>query len=211
MYKVFFNDRIVFISSESDETIANGSLLHIVVDSKSIQLAWENFLNDEMKRNLYLVFDQIDKPHKLLSTVFKIIKASGGLVYNHERKLLCIKRWGMWDLPKGKIDKGEKKKDAALREVEEETSITNLVLKRKETVSYHIYQSKFHNNQWVLKPTYWFSMVCDEHQVPVPQTNEDITEARWLTPNDIKTMVLPNTYQSLLPVFEKALYCQSIG
>jgi 8-oxo-dGTP pyrophosphatase MutT (NUDIX family) len=204
MYEVFFNDRIVFIGTETNLVSKTDMLIFKVSNAQSICTAWESFLKDELKRNLFLLVVQLEKPQKLLSSVFKIIKAAGGLVFNDQQQLLCIKRWGFWDLPKGKIEKGEKKKAAALREVEEETGITNLVLKRKETVSYHIYQSKYHHNEWVLKPTYWYSMVSEENTEPVPQTNEDITEACWLTTDEIKTMVLPNTYQSLLPVFEKA-------
>lgn len=205
MYKVFFNDRIVFIDTELNTVDEKSYLTFKINNAQSIRNAWESFLNDESKRNLFLLVDCLEQPQILLSPVFKIIKAAGGLVFNKQQQLLCIKRWGLWDLPKGKIEKGEKKKDAALREVEEETGISNLVLQRKETVSYHIYQSKYHNNQWVLKPTYWYSMFSNIYVEPVPQINEDITEACWLMPDEVKTMVLPNTYQSLVPVFEKTL------
>ena len=36
---------------------------------------------------------------------------------------MLIKRLGLWDFPKGKIEKGEKKKVAAVREVEEECGV----------------------------------------------------------------------------------------
>ena len=58
----------------------------------------------------------------------KII-ADGGLVFNEKKQLLMIFRREKWDLPKGKLDKGEKIEDCALREVEEETGLKELKLK----------------------------------------------------------------------------------
>ena len=54
----------------------------------------------------------------------KII-AAGGLVTNENNELLMIFRRGKWDLPKGKLDKGETIEECAIREVEEETGIGN--------------------------------------------------------------------------------------
>lgn len=211
MYKVFLNHRILFIGNNVQNVDQSGLVLVEASDSDSIQQACELFLNDEQNRNVFLQVDGFEKPHVLLSSFFKIVKAAGGLVVNNSGEFLCIKRWGKWDLPKGKIEKGETKKNAALREVAEETGISCLALNQKLTVSYHIYKSKFHNNEWILKPTYWYSMLTLNNQEPVPQLNEDISEACWLTAGQVKEMVLPNTYPSLLPVFEKFFDCHNCG
>ncbi|HOO83388.1 MAG TPA: NUDIX domain-containing protein [Prolixibacteraceae bacterium] len=211
MYKVFFNDRILFIGNNVQDVDQSGLVLVEVSDRKTIQQACVSFLNDEQKRNFLLHVDTCEKPHVLLSPFFKIVKAAGGLVVNNKNQFLCIKRWGIWDLPKGKIEKGETKKCAALREVVEETGINHLILKQKLITTYHIYQSKFHNNEWVLKPTYWYSMMALNNEEPVPQVNEDITEARWLTTVQVKKMVLPNTYPSLVSVFEQLYLCHNCG
>jgi len=50
--------------------------------------------------------------------VFKTVPAGGGLVLNDKEQILFIFRRGSWDLPKGKIDSGETKKEAAIREVD---------------------------------------------------------------------------------------------
>lgn len=205
MYKVFFNERIVFVLSSHQPLIDNNSLCFKINSLEEFKNAWNFFIDDTQNRNLTVVISQAQNIKQAFFGFFKIIEAAGGLVFNNESQLLCIKRWGIWDLPKGKIEKNEKKKAAALREVEEETAISGLIIQKKETVTYHIYQSKFHNNKWVLKPTYWYRMYCSSEQVPQPETNEDITEARWLTIHEIKTMVLPNTYHSLLPVFEQVM------
>ena len=67
-------------------------------------------------------------------------KAGGGLVYNKKGDVLFIFRNGKWDLPKGGIEKGEEIRETALREVEEETGVTNLVIKRKLQKTYHIFK-----------------------------------------------------------------------
>jgi 8-oxo-dGTP pyrophosphatase MutT (NUDIX family) len=47
---------------------------------------------------------------------FKVIEAGGGLVLNSKGEFLVIYRNGIWDLPKGKLEKGEDFQTAALRE-----------------------------------------------------------------------------------------------
>ena len=45
--------------------------------------------------------------------------------------MLFIYRFNKWDLPKGKLNKGEKKQDCAIREVEEECGICNLQIEMR--------------------------------------------------------------------------------
>lgn len=47
-----------------------------------------------------------------LKDQFKIVKAAGGLVIK-DGEILMIYRLGVWDLPKGKLDKKEKVKEGA--------------------------------------------------------------------------------------------------
>ena len=69
------------------------------------------------------VFDE--NPHQTIDFLYryvaKPIEAAGCIVKNEEGKILMMKRLGKWDLPKGKIDKGETPIQASLRELEEET------------------------------------------------------------------------------------------
>ncbi|MDQ2070223.1 NUDIX domain-containing protein [Natronospira bacteriovora] len=55
---------------------------------------------------------------------------SAGVVVIREttegRRYLLLRAWNHWDFPKGKVEDGESPKQAALREVEEETTITEL-------------------------------------------------------------------------------------
>ena len=61
---------------------------------------------------------------------FYFIEAAGGLVRNSENNYLFILKNNCWDLPKGKIDIGEKHEHAAIREIKEETNLHDLFLKR---------------------------------------------------------------------------------
>ena len=78
----------------------------------------------------------------------------GGVVKNKSDEILFIYRMKKWDLPKGKLDKGETIKDCAKREVEEETMV-DVECKEKITSTWHTYTR---NKKYVLKKTTWFRM-----------------------------------------------------
>ncbi|MFV0238394.1 MAG: NUDIX hydrolase [Flavobacteriales bacterium] len=128
----------------------------------------------------------------------KIIKASGGLVKNHLNQVLFIKRLGLWDLPKGKIEKGEDKKKAAIREVEEECHVFGLEIVAPLLTTYHIYYTK---KEAVLKIVYWYEMLCKkENQNLIPQIEEGIEKVVWKSPIEIE-QALKNTYQNIRLIF----------
>jgi 8-oxo-dGTP pyrophosphatase MutT (NUDIX family) len=110
---------------------------------------------------------------------FKIIVAAGGLVTNSKNEILFIKRLGIWDLPKGKLEKGEKTKPAAIREVEEETGISVSQLNHKIMTTYHIIPTKI--NKQILKKVVWYHMFSEHKKKPIPQTEEGIEEVKWLS------------------------------
>jgi len=47
-------------------------------------------------------------------------------IFNGEPKYLLLRAYDYWDFPKGMVDAGEEPLAAAIREVEEETTLTNL-------------------------------------------------------------------------------------
>ncbi len=130
-----------------------------------------------------------------------LIKAAGGLVSNEENKYLFIFRNGKWDLPKGKLDKGENSRVAAIREVQEECGISVDSSGDKICNTYHIYEM---NGARVLKKTSWYWMRADHQENLIPQAEEGITDARWLAAGDFM-LVRQNTYpliQDLIKVVE---------
>ena len=205
MYKVFFNDRKIVISQKSDITL-NLSVktvedLHSVRDVKH----WfSGFINDDEKEILL----RCENPEKFWKDVFvpafKFIKAAGGVV-KRKQQILFIFRNEKWDLPKGKIDKGESAEEAAIREVEEECGITGHLIMKNLLSSYHIYQSpvKKTKNKWILKKTFWFEMHYVGMENGTPQADENITEIKWFKKSELKKVLL-NTYENLKQVI--ALY-----
>lgn len=111
---------------------------------------------------------------------FVFIKAAGGVVRNDENQFLFIFRNGKWDLPKGKLDIGEKTKIAAVREVEEECGIKVSQLGDRLCKTWHVYEER---GNIIFKRTTWFTMKADRQEL-IPQLEEGITEARWLASGD---------------------------
>lgn len=127
-----------------------------------------------------------------------IIKASGGLVKNAEGDYLFIFRNKKWDLPKGKVEKGEGMKEAGVREVEEECGVKIISNEGKLCKTYHVYEI---GNKVVLKKTNWYSMTVKGVPKLIPQKEEGITRAEWLSAKDLKPVV-KNTYPSIMDVLK---------
>ena len=129
---------------------------------------------------------------------FKILEAAGGVVRNEKNEILVIFRSGKWDLPKGKLDKRKETfKQAALREVQEETGLKALTIKGKLMTTYHLY---FRKEKMILKPTYWFEMFAESSNKLIPEVKENISLVAWVNKEEIPG-ILKNTYHSLEDLF----------
>lgn len=128
---------------------------------------------------------------------FKVIRAAGGIVFNEAGQLLLIKRLGKWDLPKGKLERGEDQRLAALREVHEECGLNFLGILRKFGNTYHVYNLK---GRWILKKCAWYRMIAWGDASVQPQVEEDITEVRWVDKEFILSDTF-DTYESLEELF----------
>lgn len=124
------------------------------------------------------------------------VQAAGGAVVDEQGRLLAIRRLGKWDLPKGKVDKGEGIEAAALREVREECGLQELRIIEALPVTWHTYERKGRQH---LKRTDWYLMQGTADEVLAPQLEEDITDVRWMTAAEVAAMKT-ETYPSLLPV-----------
>lgn len=113
---------------------------------------------------------------------FEVHPAGGGLVLNKNQDILLIFRRGYWDLPKGHQDPGETIEACALREVQEETGLQNLLLGAPLTITYHSYEQGSH---LILKESHWYLMQLAGDETPVPQTEEDIEQTKWVAPQDM--------------------------
>jgi 8-oxo-dGTP pyrophosphatase MutT (NUDIX family) len=129
-----------------------------------------------------------------------VIKAGGGLVENEKQEHLFMFRRGKWDLPKGKLDPGESLEKCAIREVEEETGVRILELKKFLLVTEHPYEER---GRALLKETHWWLMKANSNQRLIPQAEEEITELRWIGGSALAT-VLRNTYPGIIEVLRAA-------
>ena len=147
--------------------------------------------------NVTVSVDDYDGMKKFLKKKFKIIKAAGGLIRKGE-KVLMIYRLKRWDLPKGKLDKGENHRLAAKREVEEECNIKVEVFE-KICTTWHTYTMK---RRQILKKTVWYAMDIVKHDKMRPQIEEDIEEVRWMSPKEAYH-ALQHSYKSISFVFDE--------
>lgn len=139
------------------------------------------------------------------SCMFRFIEAAGGLVQNSKGEYLVIYRYNKWDLPKGKLEKNEEVRLAALREVSEETGISNIELLGHITDTFHTYKL---GNAIVLKKTSWFSMKYVGNETLIPQESEDISIAKWL-PKEQVDEITSNTYDTIRQVFSKVMVIEN--
>jgi ADP-ribose pyrophosphatase YjhB (NUDIX family) len=132
-----------------------------------------------------------------------IIKAGGGLVFNEKDELLMIFRRGFWDLPKGKLDEGETIEACAVREIQEETGLQQVTLGKFIGITQHQYFDKYINKN-AIKESHWYAMIAKSDEILKPQTEEDITEIRWVSNHELPHF-LANSYMSIVEIVTKYL------
>ena len=123
---------------------------------------------------------------------YTIIHAAGGIVTDENDEILMIFRYGCWDFPKGKVEKGEDWETAAVREVQEDTGLQYIILKETLPNTYHTYT--LHDTP-ILKITHWYAMQAPAQSL-VPQTEEDISQAVWVARDEVAER-LRDSYLSL--------------
>lgn len=194
MYKVFVNDKPLFLTNEIFKETDFQFFLLDTVDIK--QLVVKMFRNKIQKA--YLFHPNEKEIMKTLKAKIPVNKAGGGLVYNKRGEVLFIFRNGKWDLPKGGIEKKEEIENTAIREVEEETGVTGLKIRRKLQKTYHVFKR---NGVYKLKITHWYEMETDFEGLPVGQADEGIEKVEWKNPAQIQEALL-NSYENIKLLFE---------
>lgn len=193
MYKVFVNDKPIIITSslKNEKNYPTYSFSDLNFDTILSKLKTESI------EGILLTSQNLKKDWQHFLSNLKVIKAAGGLVINDERSVLFIHRNGIWDLPKGWIEKNESKKTAAIREVEEECGIRKLVILKKLITTYHIYAY----NGLKLKETHWYLMHSSFKKELTPQTEEGIDKVTFIRKSDINN-IYKNTYANIKLVYE---------
>ncbi len=193
MYKVFVNDRPIILTEDENFCTDYRKALYSHVHICDLLT---QFFNSDLP-GICLICNDLTDCWRHFKAYFKVQKSAGGKVFNKNGEILFIYRFDRWDLPKGKLEKGEKIEECAVREVEEECGIDQLkILKQLET-TYHIFDFK---GIKILKQTYWFLMETEFSGKPVPQTEESITIAEFKNPQEVEK-ALKNTYENIRILF----------
>ncbi len=200
MYKVFYQDRIIYLTEDFTSNFHNNyGLFYKFYNSDELKDLLKLFSFVTSIKKLYVFHSKLDQLFKQFSSCFVNITAAGGVVTNPEGKVLMIKRRGKWDLPKGKTEEGENIEQTALREVTEETGIQGLEIVKPLVTTYHIYSS---GNDQMLKKNVWFDMRSSSNEALVPQSEEEISEAIWFNTEDL-SLILGNTYLSIIDILKE--------
>jgi len=198
MYKVFFNQKPLILTSKIIKSSDSKPLIHIKFSSKNQIL---KAIKSKKTKSVYIYHKNIKKLWKIFTKKFPIKDAAGGLVHRSDDKLLFIYRKNRWDLPKGGIEKNELIIEAAQREVKEETGLADLIVIKKIGETFHLFNN---GKNYRLKRTYWFEMKSDYKGDLFPQEEEGITSVEWISKKRIPE-ILENAYENIKGIVQKVI------
>lgn len=196
MYKVFVNESPLILTNERQDN-SNGNLFSL--DGDSIIMAIDSLAKGRLSE-AYIYHPDEEKILDAFMHKIPVVVAGGGFVTNPEGKVLFIYRNDKWDLPKGKVDKGESIERAAIREVEEETGVRDLQIEKFLRTTYHVFKR---NGEYRLKQVHWFAMYTTYDGELVGQKEEGIMKVKWKGSKKIKK-ALENSYFNIKVLFENS-------
>lgn len=204
-YDVFMlNRRVKFRPIHEDlpveQPAASKELLQLVNPTKRMLKELPGMLKRSPNlEEVIILADDLNKMWMIFCSSYHELAAAGGVVVDDGGHVLWIQRNGKWDLPKGKLESGESLEDAAVREVQEETGITDLRITGEAFTTFHTYEVEGIVH---LKTTFWYPM---RHRgnltVGIPQAVEGITAVTWLKP-PFDERVLGRTFGSIQIVLD---------
>ncbi len=201
MYKIYINETPLTLREAKDLSELPKSDDHNLVarypGKPKMLLSYADMLEKSSRfKSVTLYSENYKKLVEDFESNYNLVQAAGGVVFRENGEALFIFRRGYWDLPKGKIEKKEKRKDAAIREVQEETGLQQINLKDFLGTTHHTY--RLPNGKRVLKSTYWYTMETQETELH-PQKEEDIEKAVWMPLSAVEGLQEP-IYKNILEV-----------
>lgn len=201
-YKVFFENRFIVVSNEPDR-MQKYTLFYKYHNCEDLHVAISSFERNSEAISMNIYGTDIEHIWNEFVSYFTFTEAAGGLVENSSGRFLFIVRNNRWDLPKGHIDEGESYTECALREVSEECGIEGQTIVNTLPPSFHTW---IYEGVSYLKKTHWFKMSYSGEGPLTPNEEEGITEAKWLTPDDI-CIIRDYAWDSLTDIINHAIRC----
>lgn len=195
-YRIYINEKVILLTETKPKDAEDYEKIDAEVFDLKIVYTW---VLSHKSKLFYVLCKDAKLFIKAVAKSVTLIEAAGGLVKSENDTFLFIYRNNKWDLPKGKIEKGEKVKEAAVREVEEECGIKVNKLEEKICKTYHVYILR---GDIVLKKTHWFMMRAKGQYKLKPQKEEGITDVRWFNKEHIAP-IIKNTFPSIIDVLVK--------
>jgi len=199
MYKVFINNKRLILANSQEKIDYGTAAVVCLKKPETVNAVVRNHLLKSNALNLIVLSPDDNKLIEVFESNYELRIAAGGWVWNEKEELLMIFREGHWDIPKGHLDEGETIEDCAMREVEEETGVSNLEIGSKIGISRHIYEYK---GQMVLKITHWFRMNTIAGEKLIPQTEEGIEKVEWIAKSDVNTH-LQSSWKSISEFYKE--------
>ena len=171
-YTIYFGDARVEISASLPE----GCSSQLSVDDRLSVSRAKVIKKVETDKFVTILSSDPEVTYRLFASQFVEVRAAGGVVEDEEGSVLMIRLRDRWDLPKGHIEKGEISRDAAVREVLEETGVEVCVVGDEPLMTtLHAYDTY---GRWELKSTDWWRMRAATTQLRAQQ-EEGITDVVW--------------------------------
>ena len=200
MYKVHFENRFITLSNEPDR-IQKYGLFHKFVDTVELYNLISDFQVNTAMQNINVYCGDIKHLWRIFRIYFNEVQAAGGLVKHPSGSYLFIEKKGRLDLPKGHVEPDEDVESCALREVGEECGISGHYIIKPLAPSYHSYSWEGIS---YLKKTNWFLMKYDGEMITEPQTEEGITKAEWLLPDEFNNLK-KSAWYSLMDILNSSV------
>jgi 8-oxo-dGTP pyrophosphatase MutT (NUDIX family) len=199
---------VIFTGNMAVSLKGKGKQIHEYAGMKELLAAFSEFTKSKNKSTLYIHSkEDHNKLFKAFVSRFTLTLAAGGAVISENGEVLMIRRHGRWDLPKGKKNKNENKKEAAIREVAEETGIGNPMIRGKIQTTYHFYGRK---GRLYIKKTRWYLMQAPTSASLNPARKEGISNVKWF-PLDKACKKRRESYRSVAEVMKKAIRMSRAG
>lgn len=199
MYKVFIDNKVIIFTDKWKKSLKTQDfVLFNTLSTGDFDLVK---CRVELPIGCWLIV-LTNTPEQTIKQVFAaydFVEASGGIV-KRKNKYLFIERHGLWDIPKGKMEKDELPEITAVREIEEECGIQSPNVKKLIGITFHTYNYK---GTPTLKKNWWYALDYDGPKETAPQSEEAITKAVWLSKKEWST-VRENTYNSIREVLDLA-------